>query len=125
MDRIIKTIAITYCIISSGILLYGAMPDSLEGILFTLVISLLMISPQYLLYRLFKRHGKKIFREIILFLQVIISAVGIWGYYDTSFVHIDAQGALIFIFLPIYQIMTIILAWLLLAIVNFFLKKSR
>lgn len=50
---------------------------------------------------IFKKHRLAIIGFMIG--TFIISLFGVYGLIDTSFLHIDAQGGLIFIFLPIYQ----------------------
>jgi hypothetical protein len=45
-------------------------------------------------------------------------------YFDSLFIHPDAQGALIFIFLPLYQLFSIIVGFIVFGIVKFISQRK-
>jgi hypothetical protein len=53
-----------------------------------------------------------------------LHTLSIYLYFDSLFVHLDAQGALIFLFLPLCQMFTIVLGFSILGIVNFVNNKK-
>lgn len=46
---------------------------------------------------------------VVLFVSGILTAAGIFFYRDAMFVHVDAQGALVFLFIPLYQLVIVVI----------------
>jgi hypothetical protein len=45
--------------------------------------------------------------RVLLALSILLALSSVFFYYDTLFVHVDAQGALIFLFLPLCQLVAV------------------
>ena len=64
-----------------------------------------VVSPYLLLlFAVWFFRKNKIIRNVLFVGTLLIVLPGIIGYIDAFFIHMDAQGGLIFIFLPLYQI---------------------
>jgi hypothetical protein len=81
-------------------------PFSLEAVYF----SLWGISPWlYVLFLAFVNGNVK-FLKAITVLELVAGGVGIASMVDISYFHPDAQGGLVFIFIPLYQILFLVIA---------------
>jgi hypothetical protein len=67
---------------------------------------------------------KKILIKTFSVCMLAISLFSGFILFDTMFVHIDAQGGLIFLFLPIYQWLALFVLLFICAVVNKFSKKT-
>jgi hypothetical protein len=81
-------------------------PFSLEALYF----SLWGISPWIYVIFLAFFNGNIKFLKAITGLELVAGGVGIAGMVDVSYFHPDAQGGLVFIFLPLYQILFLVIA---------------
>ena len=48
--------------------------------------------------------------KIAFVVSILVAAFGIWAIVDAMFIHLDAQGGLIFIFAPLYQWVAVLIA---------------
>ncbi len=55
----------------------------------------------------------------------ILCFLGTYLYFDSLFVHLDAQGALVFLFLPIYQLLSLLVGFGISAVVGFIQKRRQ
>lgn len=60
--------------------------------------------PYFLFSALARASTVKFYRLLVLALASLSVIVGIGFYIDANFIHLDAQGALVFLFVPLYQL---------------------
>ena len=67
----------------------------------------------------FVTHVKKL--KFILIVTVALGLFGIWAFIDTMYIHLDPQGGLVLLFLPLWQLLAFLFATSLLL----FFKKPK
>jgi hypothetical protein len=109
----------------------------ISGIILTLIFSLYADGGLKSLLNIFTLFGIVPYLSLLFIFYRAVSyrilcTVGLLGfllllstyfYIDSLFIHPDAQGALTFLFLPIYQILAIFFGFIISAIVGFIQKK--
>lgn len=55
----------------------------------------------WLLARIFRGHATA--SKVFVIGALLIAAAAVYAYFDVAFMHPDAQGGLVFLFLPVYQ----------------------
>ena len=53
-------------------------------------------------------HVKKL--KFILIITLALGLFGIWAFIDTLYIHLDPQGGLVFLFLPLWQLLAFLFA---------------
>ena len=86
--------------------------------------SLLPIVP-YLLLMIILFHAVSSRVIFTVTLLGIILTLSTYFYFDSLFLHPDAQGALIFLFLPIYQLIALLVGFGISAIVSLIQKRKQ
>ena len=61
------------------------------------------VSPYFYLAVMMKLLSKKASISAVLIISVLVGGFGIWMLVDAMFIHIDAQGGLVFIVAPLWQ----------------------
>ena len=86
-------------VVTLGILLWmGGLACLMSGFpLWTLL-------PYLLLAVIARFSASKLFRGLVLAVAFVSIPAGIYFYIDACFIHLDAQGALVFVVIPVYQI---------------------
>jgi len=125
--KIVISILVVSIVFTLYIGIYMAQPwgdnyayQNVFGYIFLVIFMLFAISPYLglvLLIRIFRKY-----RAALIGFLIGVSLISLFGMYaliDTAFIHIDAQGALIFIFLPILQWFALII----LTAICFFLRR--
>ncbi len=76
-----------------------------------------------LLIQIFHRHKISIYVTLIGAGIICLASVGLL--IDMVFIHVDAQGSLLFLFLPVYQWVAIFILGVICVIVNYTLEKTE
>lgn len=108
-----KKISLPLAVAYSLAMAYIMMADIADFHIAVLLFFLWAIGPQFVLLLCVKRFSGW-WQCVALAVQVVFAALSSYGYYDTMYVHTDAQGALVFIFLPLWQyvaILPMIVVW--------------
>ncbi len=119
----LKTLNSTLLIVSSlialGLITYasGGVSGLLSGFTIWSVLPYLILV--FISYR--AQSVRTLLAVTILSVVCILST---YLYFDSLFVHPDAQGALIFLFLPLYQLFATIVGFGILAVANFFSTRK-
>ena len=105
MRKATNTILIVTAIFTCLIMLYGGEPSSIDwwrGIAGHFGWACL----PYGILLFFNMIKRGVFKKdfVLLVTTIIVSGFALFIYVDTFFIHLDAQGGLIFLFLPMYQI---------------------
>ena len=116
MIQLSKVLSFVYLLVVAGIMVYAAAGHYsvgwVVGALFMLAITAL---PQLIMIGFVQAAQTQAITRYYIVLQLLLSALALYGYVDGFFIHIDAQSGILFIFIPIYQ--TII------AYIAYFLQK--
>ena len=123
---------ISICLFTFTIAIYAAQPwgdnyayKDLADYFYLLGMMLWAISPYLAMFIvLFIFSRKKVLIKTFSICMLIISLFAGYILFDTMFIHIDAQGGLIFLFLPIYQWLAFFIMLFICAAVNKFTKKA-
>lgn len=104
-------------IVTLGFVMYAS-SDSFLNIftLWTLIPYLFLLAVSY------SSKSKKTLTTV--FVLSIAGILSIYYYFDVLFINFGAQGGLIFLFLPLYQLLAITVSFLALWIVNFFSNRK-
>ncbi len=123
---------ISICLFTFAMGIYAAQPwgdnyaySKLADYFLLIGMMLWAISPylaMFIVLLVFSR--KKILIKTFSVCMFVISLFAGFILFDTMFVHIDAQGGLIFLFLPIYQWLAFFVLLFICAVVNKFSKKT-
>jgi len=70
------------------------------------------ISPYFYLSVLAKAVTKKVSNIAVFILALFGGGLGLWVIVDAMFIHLDAQGGLVYIFIPLWQWVLFIIATL-------------
>lgn len=76
------------------------------------------VSPYLYLAAMTKAVSKKPSTIAVLVFALFVGAFGVWALIDAMFIHLDAQGGLIYIFAPLWQWVFLILFTLPLYLLN-------
>lgn len=115
MIRYTLAVLTTGALLTAGLMVYAAEPwRSNQSFSLGYIVFIAWAVTPYIAGGLVARYYCRYRRSMIILLIGFTVSVGaaVFVYYDSMFVHIDAQGALIFLFFPAYQLaLTLLLAF--------------
>lgn len=99
-----KSVVITLCCFILPILFFAFKAVGLPNSIADVVIGILMVLPYFHLLLLVDITTNVNTLKFLYFLTVIIGCLSTWAFIDTLYINIDPQGALVLVFVPIWQL---------------------
>jgi len=99
--------------------------DSMTIVIITSLAYILNILPQIIPYFTVRILKTKKAKFTCLIIQIIVSALGLYAYYDATYIHLDSFIAIIYITIAIYVSGAFILSGIILKIIEFIILLKQ